>query len=451
MTTPSIAARLDRIPVFSLHRRLAAVVGLGTFFDLYDIFLGGVLAAVLAEPWDLGTTGKAAVIGSAFAGMFVGALALGTLADRFGRRTMFLGNLLIYSVFSLAAAAAPGVEWLVAMRFLAGLGLGAELVIADTYLSELLPRAARGRYIAWAYTIGFAGVPVAAFVGGRFVAGEQLLIDGWRWLLIVGGLGAAVIWLLQRSVPESPRWLQIRGDDDRAEAATARIEEAARRELDLTDLPAPDRSAGASTGRAGLREVLSPPYRRRSAMLWIFQVLQTVGYYGFGSLAPLVLQSKGFDVVETLGYAGLIFLGYPLGSAASIAVVERVERKLLIIGSASTMAALGIVFGFATAPAVIVVSGFLLTAASNVFSNGYHIYEAEIFPTRIRATAAGTAYSLSRLTGAVLPFVSVAILDGVGASAVFLGSAAILALLCVDVAVLGPRTTGRSLESVSSG
>jgi MFS transporter, putative metabolite:H+ symporter len=449
MASPTIAARLDRIPLFSMHRRLAVVVGLGTFFDLYDIFLGGVLAAVLAEPWDLGTTGKAAVIGSAFAGMFVGAVALGTLADRFGRRTLFIANLLIYSVFTLAAAAAPGVEWLVAMRFLAGLGLGAELVIADTYLSELLPQRARGRYIAWAYTIGFAGVPVAAFVGGRFVAGEHLLIDGWRWLLIVGSLGAAVIWAFQRSLPESPRWQETRGDETGADATTARIEASARRELGLGELPPPERTARAAPGEARLREVFAPPYRRRSAMLWIFQVLQTVGYYGFGSLAPLVLVSKGFDVVDTLGYSALIFLGYPLGSAASIAIVERVERKLLIIGSALTMAALGVVFGFASAPALIVASGFALTAASNVFSNGYHIYEAEIFPTRIRATAAGTAYSLSRLTGAILPFVSVAVLDGLGASAVFLGSAAILVLLCVDVAVLGPRTTGRSLESVS--
>ena len=162
-----------------------------------------------------------------------------------------------------------------------------------------------------------------------------------------------------------------------------------------------------------------------------------------------MLASKGFDIVSTLGYAGLIFVGYPVGSAASIVIVERLERKLLIIASALTMAALGVAFGFATAPAAIIASGFVLTAASNVFSNAYHIYQAEIFPTRIRASAVGGAYSLSRLTGALLPFLSVAILDGLGATAVFLGSAALLVALCVDVAVLGPRSTGRSLEAVS--
>jgi putative MFS transporter len=448
--SPTLAARLDRLPPFSTHRRLVLVIGLGTFFDLYDIFLGGVLAAVLAEPWHLGTNGKAALIASAFAGMFIGALTLGALADRFGRRRMFLANLATYSVFTLAAAAAPSVEWLIALRFVAGLGLGAELILADTYLSELLPQRVRGRYLAWAYTVGFAGVPVAAFVGGRFVAAEDVVIDGWRWLLIAGGLGAAVVWALRRNLPESPRWQEVSGDREAAEVTVERMEAAARDELGLVSLPEPDLTPAAPTPeQSGWREIFAPEFRRRSVMLCVFQVLQTVGYYGFGSLAPLVLASKGFDIVSTLGYAGLIFVGYPVGSAASIVIVERLERKLLIIASALTMAALGIVFGFATAPAAIIASGFVLTAASNVFSNAYHIYQAEIFPTRIRASAVGGAYSLSRLTGALLSFLSVAILDGLGATAVFLGSAALLVALCVDVAVLGPRSTGRSLEAVS--
>ena len=114
------------------------------------------------------------------------------------------------------------------------------------------------------------------------------------------------------------------------------------------------------------------------------------------------------------------------------------------------MAALGLLFGFAAAPWLILLSGFLVTAVSNVFSNAYHIYQAEIFPTYMRATAIGSAYSLSRLTAAVLPFVSVAVLDDLGATAVFAGCAGILVLLCLDVALLGPRTTGRTLEQASA-
>jgi putative MFS transporter len=445
----SVAARMDRIPLFSLHRRLAIVVGLGTFFDLYDIFLAGVLAAVLAGDWHLSTNGKALVIGSGFAGMFVGAIVFGICADRFGRRRMFMINLLVFSSFSLLGAAAPNLAWLAVLRCLAGLGLGAELTLADTYLSEMLPARVRGRYIARAYTFGFVGVPLAAFVGGRFLADRDVLFDGWRWLLIVGALGGLILWQLRRAMPESPRWYEIRGDDAAADRTATAIEDAARAELGLAELPPAASHALAEQRTSSLAEVFSHPYRKRSAMLWIFHILQSVGYYGFGSLAPLVLASKGFDIVATLGYSAMIYLGYPLGSAASVSIVERFERRTLIIVTALAMAALGVVFGFATAPALILASGFLTTAVSNVFSNAYHIYQAEIFPTYMRATAIGSAYSLSRLTAAILPFVSVAILDGIGATAVFLGCAGILALLCLDVGLLGPRSTGKSLEQAS--
>src|ERR1700754_1106188 len=190
---PTIAARIDRIPLFSLHRRLAIVVGLGTFFDLYDIFLGGVLAAVLADDWHLGTNGKALVIASGFFGMFLGALLFGSLADRYGRRRMFMINLGVFSAFSLLAAAAPDLGWLAVLRFCAGLGLGAELTLADTYLSEMLPAHSRGRYVARAYTFGFIGVPIAAFIGARFVADADLLFDGWRWMLGFGALRGVIV------------------------------------------------------------------------------------------------------------------------------------------------------------------------------------------------------------------------------------------------------------------
>jgi putative MFS transporter len=189
-------------------------------------------------------------------------------------------------------------------------------------------------------------------------------------------------------------------------------------------------------------------YRKRTVMLLIFQVLQTVAYYGFGTLAPLVLVTKGFDVTESLGYAALTFAGYPLGSLASVPLVERFERKYLIIAAAVAIGVFGIVFAATSSTVLIVTAGFLLTMASNVFSNSFHIYQAEIFPTAIRSTASGVAYSLSRATAMVLPFVAVPLLYSVGPTVVFSGSATLIALLCLDVGLLGPRSTGRPLEQV---
>ncbi|MFI7382364.1 MFS transporter [Streptomyces sp. NPDC049813] len=366
-----------------------------------------------------------------------------------GRRPLFLVNLAGYSVSSLLGAFAPDLTSLVVLRVVAGLFLGAELPLVDTYVSELLPGAVRGRFVALAYTLGFCGAPVAALLGGRLVAGRDLLIDGWRWLLVLGGAGAALVWVLRRSLPESPRWLSTQGRHAEADRIVAGVERAAGPASQA--LPAPQRPDGApepAAAAAPVRDLFRPPHRRTTVMLWIFQVLQTVGYYGFGSLAPLVLMAKGHDVVDSLTYTALSFLGYPVGSAVSVLFIERIERRTLIIASAAAIAVCGLAFGTAASSAAIVTAGILMTLTQNVFSNAFHVYQAELFPTALRGSAVGIAYSLSRLTGGVLPFVGVAVLDAFGPTGLFAGCAALMALLCVDVAVYGPRTTGRALESV---
>jgi putative MFS transporter len=214
--------------------------------------------------------------------------------------------------------------------------------------------------------------------------------------------------------------------------------------------PVPDDEPAAPVRRnVPLREMFRADYRRRTVMLWIFQVLQTVAYYGFGSLAPVVLLSKGYEITESLTFASLSFLGYPIGSALAVPLIDRIERKLLIIGSAAGIGVCGIVFAAARLPWLIVLAGFLLTVCSNIFSNGFHTYQTEIFPTGMRSSAIGIAYSLSRLTSAVLPFVAIRVLDLAGATAVFTGSAVLIVLLCLDIGLLGPRSTGRSLEAVA--
>ncbi|WP_425841784.1 MFS transporter [Streptomyces fractus] len=453
--TTDPVGRLDRLTVGPWHRRLTAIVGVGAFFDLYEVFLGGVLAAALAESWQLSATEKSWLIASGFLGMFVGANVLSVLADRFGRRKMFLVNLGLYSLFSLACAFSQDATQLSVLRFLAGLGLGAELVLVDTYLAEFLPRKVRGRYIAWAYTLGFVGVPVAALLGARLIARHELFgVDGWRWLLVAGALGAAFIQVLRTRLPESPRWLASRGRTAEADAVVRAIA-AQSHQAPLLDESqrGPGQSPETATPagpakKVPLGDMFKPPYARRTVMWWIFQILQTVGYYGFGSLAPVVLQAKGHTVTESLSYAALSYLGYPVGSALSVPLIDRIERRTLIILSALGIAAFGLVFGFAEASWLIVGAGFLLTVCSNVFSNAFHVYQTEIFPTGMRSSAIGIAYSLSRLTSVVLPFIAIDVLDDLGANAVFIGSGALMLVLCLNVRLLGPRTTGRSLESI---
>jgi MFS transporter, putative metabolite:H+ symporter len=440
-----IAARLDRLPITRSHRAIVAIAGVGTFFDLFDIFLAGVLGTVLIDRFHLDRVSLPLVLASGFLGMFLGALVLGAMADRLGRRRAFLLNLAIYSSFTLLGAFATSAGMLIASRFVAGIGIGAELPLIDAYLSEFLPPRYRGRYTAVAYTLGFVGVPAVGFLARALVPRHPFGIDGWRWVFVAGSLGGAIIWWLRRDLPESPRWLESRGRYAEADAIVARLEREAGHVLTNANRAPPDAAAAAGP----VTRLFSAPYAGRIIVLWVFQVFQSVGYYGFGTLVPLVLASKGFSIVNSLTYVSGVFIGYPLGSALSIPLVERLDRRWLIVASAVLMAILGIALGLASAPIAIVAFGLSYTIVSNIFSNAFHIFQAEIFPTAIRATATSTAYGLSRLSSAAMPFVLLPLLERSGAPAMFTAVAIAMLIVVIDIGVFAPSTTGRPLEHVA--
>jgi len=443
---PTIAARLNRLPITGTHRVVTAIAGIGTFFDLFDIFLAGVLGTVLTEQFHLSRLALPAVLGSGFLGMFVGAVSLGTIADRIGRRRAFMITLGIYSAFTFAGAFATSASMLVALRFLAGIGIGAEPPLVDAYLGEMLPPHARGRYSAIAYTFGFVAVPIVGLLARVLVPLAPLGVAGWRWLFVAGGGGAIIVWVLRRRLPESPRWLEAVGRIDEADAITRQLESEAVCDTPLH--PTAEENIPVA-GSAGWAALFQRRYRRRTIVLYVFHLFQTVGYYGFGTLVPLVLAAKGFTVVHSLTYTAIVLLGYPVGSALSIPIVERVDRRWLIVAGAALMAVLGLALGVARTPAWIIASGFSYTVVSNLFSNAFHVFQAEIFPTFMRTTAAGTAYALSRLSSAAMPFVLLPVLNTRGATTMFAAVALAMLIVIADIGFFAPSTTGRTLEQVA--
>ncbi len=434
----AVAEVLDNARVGHGHWRITIIIGLGLFFDLFDVFLAGVLATVLTKTFGLSQALLPVVLGSSFLGMFVGATAMGFVADRIGRRPAFLLNLAIYSLFTLAGSLSPNAMVLIATRFLAGIGIGAQTPLSDAYLSEVLPARVRGRMMSVAYTIGFCGIPAIGLSARLMVPLTPLGLAGWRWLFIAGGLGGALVWALQRHVVESPRWLEAQGRHKEARGAAAK----------LLDVPVGavrwepiQKAAPAKSAKSGV-------WKPHIAMLCVFQIFQTVGYYGFGTMVPLVLAHKGFSVLASLEYTTIAFLGYPIGSALSLLVVERIDRRVLIMLSAAAMAGFGLALGFATSAVMIGVTGILYTLVSNIFSNAFHVLQGEIFPTAIRGRAAGSAYGLSRLSSAAMPFVLLPVLDRHGPGVMFAVVATAMGIVIVDIGLFAPRTTGRRLEEI---
>src|SRR5690606_34889462 len=162
-TTASIGGRLDRMPIVRAHRTMTALIGFGLFFDYFDSNLSGTMSKVLQVEFGVGGTSLKLFLASGFIGQFLGSIVLGRLADRVGRRRAFMVNLLTYSLFTLLGAFSPNANWLILTRFLAGVGIGGEQPLADCYLAEILPARHRGRFIGWAYSLAYCGVPAVGF------------------------------------------------------------------------------------------------------------------------------------------------------------------------------------------------------------------------------------------------------------------------------------------------
>jgi len=440
-----IAARLDRLPLSGWHRRMVVLIGLGSFFNFFEVALGSFFGVLLSTQWSLTTLDKSLIIGSAYVGEMIGSLLLAPLADRFGRRTLFQINLLSYAALSLATAFSPSLAVFLVLRVLTGIGLGAELTLVDTYLSELLPAARRGRYIAWSYTFGLLAVPLAGVLS-KAANGTILGIAGWRWLLIVATAGGLAVWLTRRRLPESPRWLAAAGKAVEADRVATAIERDVRATSRST--PAEQTPAEPAATRPQGDAVAPDRYRQRAVLMWVMQILGPIGFYGFASIAPLVLLAKGFDLSHSLSYAALTAFGYPVGSLLSVYLTERLERRTLLIASSLAIAAFGVLFGLSTGGGLVIAAGIATTISTVVQSNISHIYQAELFRTANRSTAIGIPYAASRLVSTLLPFVALTLLAAIGAGGLYTCCALLLVAMTVVIRILGPRTNNQRLDTI---
>lgn len=457
MTTDAlsdIAARLDRLPPSRHVWRLILLLSLGGCFEFYDLFMTAYISPALlregvfsAEKGLFGLTDQAAFAAATFAGLFAGTIAFSQLADRFGRRAIFTWSLLWYTGATVLMAfqdTAVGIDF---WRFVAGVGIGVELVTIDTYITELAPARMRGRALAINQFIMFSAVPMVAFVCWWLTPLAPLGVSGWRWVMLLGAGAAIAVWFIRRAVPESPRWLAAHGRLAEAEAVTAEIE----RRIAAEGRPLTEPVLPPTAPRAGrFGEIFRPPYRRRTIMLAVFNFAQTIGFYGFGNWAPSLLAAQGATLMKSLQYGFIIAIAYPIGPLLFSFIADRVERKWQIVAAAVGTATFGLLFSQMREPAALILFGVLITLSNNLLSYAYHAYQAELFPTRIRARAVGFVYSWSRLSTVLTSFMIAFFLQGYGTAGVFAFIAAAMAVVVISIGGFGPRTRGRALDELSA-
>jgi putative MFS transporter len=275
-------------------------------------------------------------------------------------------------------------------------------------------------------------------------------LEGWRWVVIIGSLGAIFIWWIRLGLPESPRWLAQHGHMREAEAIVSNMERLAESETGRP-LPPPQLVPGEAEAKRGRWiEMWDEQYRSRTIMLVVYNLFQTIGYYGFQAWVPQFLISKGIGVTTSLAYTFIIACSNPLGPLIGIWVADRFERKWQIAWAAAGIAVFGLLFAQQSNEALLIVFGILITLCANWLSFSFHAYQAELYPTRIRAQAVGFVYSWSRFSTIFSPFLIQWFLGNYGPSGVFGFIAAAMAVVFVVIGVFGPNVTRRRLEAIAS-
>lgn len=441
----TVAKRLDRLPISSVHRLMLVALAFAYFFELGDISTFSFVAPALLKNSGLTVSDVSLITSATFAGMFLGAVAGGWLADRFGRKRTLMWAIGCYTLFSLLNAVAWNTFTLGGARFLTGIGLSAMTIIANTYISEFFPATSRGKYQSWVMVFGLIGIPATAWFARLVV---PLTFWSWRLVFVWGALGALALLFVARMY-ESPRWYESRDQPEKAEATMRQIEARVSKEKGPL-LPPAEPLPQTFSSTVPYRDLFRGTYFSRTVVLlgaWIFQ---TLGFYGFQTWVPILLSQHGFSLASSLTFTSIIQIGAPFGALLATLIAERVDRKWSVAGVAVIVAMCGLLYGLTFQPALILTFGFLVAFFLQTFAPLLYAYTPELYPTTARSSGVGLTYGIGRLANVLGPIIVGILYTSSGYVSVFVYVAACWLLVALAVGLFGPLTTRRSLEQLST-
>ncbi len=446
-----LLTRLENLPVGSFQYKLLLVTGLGWLFDSMDTGLIAFVLPVLAKDWGL-TTAQAGLIGSiGLVGMALGAVTAGTLADRLGRKKVFTVTVLMYSIATGLCALAQNYETLLFLRFLVGFGLGGELPVAVTLMSEYAPSRLRGRFIVLLESFWGIGWILAACIAYLFIP-----VWGWKAAFVLGTIPAFYVFLIRLHMPESVRYLVAHGRQEEAEAIVKDLEQ----KTGAQPLSEPRYTASAEAEDSAAEEVpekiswktlWTEKYRVRTMMLWLAWFGIVFSYYGIFMWLPSLVYAQGFAVVKTFEYVLIMTLAQLPGYFAAAWLVDRIGRKytlsmfLLMSGICSYF------FGHASTTAALTGWGAAMTFFNLGAWGVIYTYTPEMYPTAMRALGSGWAAGFGRLGGMLAPaLVGVMIAGGIGMDVIFLMFASVFVFVSVLILSFGKESKQKTLEEIEA-
>lgn len=442
-----ILERLEKLPVGSFQYKLLAVTGLGWLFDSMDTGLIAFVLPVLAKDWSL-TPAQMGWIGSiGLIGMALGAVLAGTLADRIGRKKVFSITVLLYSLSTGMCALSWSYESLLFFRFLVGFGLGGELPVAATLMSEYAPSHLRGRFIVLLESFWALGWLVAACIA-------YLLIPafGWKIAFVIGTLPALYVFLIRLHMPESVRYLLSHNKVEEAKAIILDLE----KKLSVNSQPFEGELTALEKGQVKdetphFLKLWSRQFRMRTLMLWLAWFGIVFSYYGIFMWLPSIVFAQGFAVVKTFEYVLIMTLAQLPGYFAAAYLVEVIGRKYTLSLFLLMSGVCSFFFGNAASSETLLAWG----AAMSFFNLGawgvIYTYTPEQYPTSMRALGSGWAAGFGRIGGMLAPMlVGVMIAGSFGMNTIFLMFASVFVIISAVVIALGHESKHKTLEELEA-
>jgi putative MFS transporter len=433
---------LDDAKISPLHRRVIGLIAGGYFFDVIDFTVFGSLVPFLLLS-KFATGAEAAAIGSAtIFGMFLGTAGQGEFTDRFGRRFIYQFNLLLFGTFTILGAFAPSVTLLIACRFIAGIGLGAEQPLAFAYAGEYSPKRIRGRILAIVHFIGGACVwPIGTALVLLFSNFAPMPEYVWRgvWLLI--GIGALIVWVFRFTLPESPRYLATHGRGQEALKVLERLGIAG---------PTEPLSTGAASDTKS--DPIGIVFRMFPVRVVAGMICFTAFFgvaIGLGAWLPNMMNAKGFSITKSLQYTLAMNFAVPCASIFMMYALDKYGRKITSVCAFVAAGLMAIVFANAGTPIELMIAGFIMVFFVQVAGNAMQIFTSEVFPTNARASGFGLASGVGRLaTAFILPTI-LWVQNGWGLTTVFVCLAIMLLIAAISVTQLGPEARQKSLDEIA--
>ncbi len=442
----------------SFYRKLMVLTGLGYTFDALSFALIAFILPIIIVPFML-TGFESGVLGaSTMIGYLVGATFWGLIGDRFGRKNSIQYTLIIYTIFTLFSAFSTDFTQLTLLRIVAGFGLGGESAVIAPYFSEFIPKSIRGRYTG--YITGFFafGFIIAAFLGYFLV---PIPVIGWRLATIISALPVFYVIVFRFKLPESPRWLRLKGKDAEADAVISHIH---------GDLELPKTIDGQDSEKyveniynilegsqekkakkeSSFREIWSKKYVRRTSMLWILWFTTGFAYYGFFIFAPTLLVDLGYTIVTSLGVSLLSYIMQAPGYYVVALISDKIGRKALLSFFMMAGAVVAIALAYSRIFILIVVLYALMSFFLNGLFGAVYIYTPEQYPTSFRTSGMGYASSFARMGAIISPVLFGALVLSIHFSGVFTMSFIIMLIGALAVIILGKETTSKDLEATSA-